>query len=130
MILQPGTPRRMRVGRAERCELRIDRPRLAEEQFEVAWDGRALWARDRLGLARTFVGGVPLAGWTCVRGHQLIRMPGAALWASGPPGDPRRSAPVLDGLRRQQERSERHRCTARMTVPAQVSERFRRSMGE
>lgn len=116
LVLLPDRPRTLRVGSGADCELRAQAPHIEALQFELVWDGQALWARDPLCLGRTFVGSDPLAGWRLLSGKTLLRFGSCALWVRAPERAQRRSGPAPATVRDSQSPNLRKRSTGRMTV--------------
>jgi hypothetical protein len=70
------------IGSASSAGLCLPYPGVAPRQFELAWDGEALWLQDALRLGRTLVNGRPLNEWLLVQGEVLIAFGAVRLWAA------------------------------------------------
>jgi hypothetical protein len=82
-----GAPSELSVGSASSASLCLAYPGVAPRQFELAWDGAALWLQDPLRLGRTLVNSRPLNEWLLIEGDVLIAFGGVRLWAAARLGE-------------------------------------------
>lgn len=75
-------PLELSVGSAPLARLCLRLASVAPRQFEVFWDGAALWFQDPLRLGRTFVNGQLLNEWVLIRGQALVAFGSVRLWAA------------------------------------------------
>jgi hypothetical protein len=119
-------PARLAVGSAADAGLRLARADVAPRQFEIAWDGRALWLQDALRLGRTFVNGRPLNGWVLIDQHTVVSFAAVRLWVYAPRMAAVACTPDFAALERarmtdaHETSAQRRGDTGRITIPPEL----------